>query len=77
MSAFTVAIGAKADMSFCTAYVCLWPKADISRVSNVRRGNWRKLAKLWPETTRPHRSSRLPLWLWHFRRWSIGAIMQV
>jgi len=29
MSAFAVAIGGKADMPFCTAYVRLWPKADI------------------------------------------------
>jgi hypothetical protein len=30
MSAFAVAIGGKADMPFCTAYVRLWPKADIA-----------------------------------------------
>ena len=28
-SAFAVAIGGKADMLCCTAYVCLWPKANI------------------------------------------------
>jgi len=30
MSAFAVAIGGKADMTFCSAHVCFWPKADIS-----------------------------------------------
>jgi len=25
-----VAIGDKADMTFCSAHVCFWPKADIS-----------------------------------------------
>ena len=29
MSAFAVAIEAKADMAFCDAYVRFWPKADI------------------------------------------------
>jgi len=29
MSAFAVAIGGKADMVLCAAYVRLWPKADI------------------------------------------------
>jgi len=28
--AIDVAIGGKADMTCCTAYVCLWPKADIN-----------------------------------------------
>jgi len=30
MSAFAVAIGGKADIAFCGAYVGLWPKADMS-----------------------------------------------
>src|SRR6478752_2321206 len=29
MSAFAVAIGSKADLARCGAYVCLWPKTDI------------------------------------------------
>ena len=29
MSAFKVAIGGKADMTFCTAHVRFWPKADM------------------------------------------------
>jgi len=29
MSAFVVAFGGKADMTFCSAHVCFWPKADI------------------------------------------------
>jgi len=41
MSAFTVAIGGKADMRCCTAYVRLWPKADI-----VTLGTWVKGALL-------------------------------
>jgi len=29
MSAFAVAIRGKADIYYCTAHVCFWPKADI------------------------------------------------
>jgi len=29
-STFAVAIGVIADMTYCAAYVCLWPKADIA-----------------------------------------------
>jgi len=28
-NAINVAIGGKADMTFCSANVCLWPKADM------------------------------------------------
>jgi len=31
MSAFAVAIWGKADMTFCTAHVRFWPKADMTR----------------------------------------------
>jgi len=36
MSVFAVAIGGKADMACCTAYVCFWPKADMSATRQVR-----------------------------------------
>ena len=35
-SAFAVAIGGKADMPFCTAYVRYWPKADIVEFGALR-----------------------------------------
>jgi len=37
MSAFAVAIGGKADMAYCIAHVCFWPKADM-------RGLWLRRA---------------------------------
>ena len=37
MSAFAVAIGGKADMALCTAYVRLRPKADIGASLNGPR----------------------------------------
>jgi len=43
MSAFAVAIGGKADMAWCTAYVRLWPKADIDR--HQKTNHWRLATK--------------------------------
>jgi len=44
MSAFMVAIGGKADMSWCAAHVCFWPKAGFACRERRADGTPRKHA---------------------------------
>jgi len=62
MSAFAVAIGGKADMLCCAAYVRFWPKADVGPWSN------------WMMTLRwPILQTRSPLSTKQVGRWTVAA----
>jgi len=57
MSAFAVAIGGKADMTCCGAYVRFWPKADLRVRRSVPAAYlWRVMFSVSHATLDPDRA---------------------